>query len=72
MRNEIDESFGKGWNQPFEIDMADRVRRLPAYLFAKINELMYQKRRSGAADAHCLRAPAARNHVPLTVFSNDS
>src|SRR5262245_30889493 len=48
MRNEIDESFGKGWNQPFEIDVAERVRRLPAYLFAKINELMYQKRRSGA------------------------
>jgi alanine-synthesizing transaminase len=48
MRNEIDESFGKGWNQPFEIDVAERVRRLPAYLFAKINELMYQKRRAGA------------------------
>ncbi len=47
MRNEIDESFGKGWNQPFEIDVAERVRRLPAYLFAKINELMYQKRRAG-------------------------
>ena len=47
MRNELDESFGKGWNQPFAIDVAERVRRLPAYLFAKINELMYQKRRSG-------------------------
>lgn len=47
MRNEVDESFGKGWNQPFEIEVAERVRRLPAYLFAKINELMYQKRRAG-------------------------
>lgn len=47
VRNELDESFGKGWNQPFEIDVADRVRKLPAYLFAKINELMYQKRRAG-------------------------
>jgi alanine-synthesizing transaminase len=47
MRNELDESFGKGWNQPFEINVAERVRRLPAYLFAKINELMYQKRRAG-------------------------
>jgi alanine-synthesizing transaminase len=47
MRNDTDESFGKGWNQPFQIDVADRVRRLPAYLFAKINELMYQKRRAG-------------------------
>lgn len=47
MRNDTEESFGKGWNQPFEIDVAERVRRLPAYLFAKINELMYQKRRAG-------------------------
>jgi len=47
MRNDTDETFGKGWNQPFEIDVAERVRRLPAYLFAKINELMYQKRRAG-------------------------
>jgi alanine-synthesizing transaminase len=47
MRNDNEESFGKGWNEPFEIPVADRVRRLPAYLFAKINELMYQKRRAG-------------------------
>ncbi len=47
MRNDTEESFGKGWNEPFEIPVADRVRRLPAYLFAKINELMYQKRRAG-------------------------
>lgn len=47
MRNDNDESFGKGWNQPFEINVADRVRRLPPYLFAKINELMHQKRQAG-------------------------
>ena len=31
----------------FEIDVAARVQRLPPYLFAKINQLMYQKRRAG-------------------------
>ncbi len=31
----------------FSIAVADRVRRLPPYLFAQINQLMYQKRRSG-------------------------
>jgi alanine-synthesizing transaminase len=34
---------------PFKISIADRVARLPqAYLFGKINALMYQKRRNGA------------------------
>ncbi|MFQ5927329.1 MAG: aminotransferase class I/II-fold pyridoxal phosphate-dependent enzyme [Terriglobia bacterium] len=47
MRNETDETFAKGWNEPFDINVAERVRRLPAYLFAKISELMYQKRRAG-------------------------
>src|SRR6201997_4778652 len=32
---------------PFEINVADRVRRLPPYLFGKINELKYRKRRDG-------------------------
>jgi alanine-synthesizing transaminase len=32
---------------PFRIEVADRVRRLPPYLFAEINRLMYQKRRAG-------------------------
>jgi len=32
---------------PFTIEVADRVRRLPPYLFAEINRLMYQKRRAG-------------------------
>jgi alanine-synthesizing transaminase len=35
-------------NQPFTIEVAERVRRLPPYLFAQINRLMYEKRRSGA------------------------
>jgi alanine-synthesizing transaminase len=32
---------------PFRIDVADRVKRLPPYLFGKINQLKYQKRRAG-------------------------
>ena len=33
--------------QPFQINVADRVKRLPPYLFGKINELKYDKRRAG-------------------------
>jgi alanine-synthesizing transaminase len=33
--------------QPFTIQVADRVKRLPPYLFAQINKLMHQKRRAG-------------------------
>src|SRR5262245_19260738 len=32
---------------PFRIHVADRVRRLPPYLFGKINDLKYRKRRAG-------------------------
>jgi alanine-synthesizing transaminase len=32
---------------PFHIDVADRVKRLPPYLFGKINSLKHQKRRAG-------------------------
>jgi alanine-synthesizing transaminase len=32
---------------PFQINVADRVRRLPPYLFGKINDLKYRKRRAG-------------------------
>src|ERR1700758_2319001 len=32
---------------PFQIDVADRVKRLPPYLFGKINELKQRKRRAG-------------------------
>ncbi|MHB8899365.1 MAG: aminotransferase class I/II-fold pyridoxal phosphate-dependent enzyme [Thermoguttaceae bacterium] len=31
----------------FSIPVADRVKRLPPYLFARINKLMYEKRRAG-------------------------
>jgi alanine-synthesizing transaminase len=33
--------------QPFSIQVADRVKRLPPYLFAQINKLMHEKRRAG-------------------------
>jgi alanine-synthesizing transaminase len=32
---------------PFAINVAERVRRLPPYLFGKINDLKYRKRRDG-------------------------
>src|SRR2546425_5495293 len=32
---------------PFRIDVADRVKRLPPYLFGKINDLKYRKRQAG-------------------------
>lgn len=32
---------------PFQIDVADRVKRLPPYLFGKINALKHHKRRAG-------------------------
>src|SRR2546427_9839905 len=32
---------------PFHIDVADRVKRLPPYLFGKINDLKQRKRRAG-------------------------
>jgi alanine-synthesizing transaminase len=34
-------------DKPFVIEVADRVKRLPPYLFAQINRLMYEKRRAG-------------------------
>jgi alanine-synthesizing transaminase len=44
-----DRSIGEqtSTNQPFKIEVADRVRRLPPYLFAQINKLLYDKRRAG-------------------------
>src|SRR5262245_40122902 len=32
---------------PFKIEVAERVKRLPPYLFARINAVKYQKRRAG-------------------------
>jgi alanine-synthesizing transaminase len=34
-------------DRAFSIEVSDRVKRLPPYLFARINKLMYQKRRAG-------------------------
>jgi alanine-synthesizing transaminase len=31
----------------FSIEVSDRIKRLPPYLFARINKLMYEKRRAG-------------------------
>ncbi len=42
---QVDEPVLK--NVPFGIDVSDRVRRLPPYLFAQINRLMYEKRHAG-------------------------
>jgi len=36
-----------GESRPFKVQLADRVLRLPPYLFARINTLLYQKRRAG-------------------------
>ena len=33
--------------RPFQVEVADRVKRLPPYLFARINAVKYQKRRAG-------------------------
>jgi alanine-synthesizing transaminase len=35
-------------NEPFRVEVSERMKRLPPYLFARINALMYQKRRAGA------------------------
>lgn len=37
-----------GSSEPFTIDVSTRVRRLPPYLFARLNGLKAQKRRAGA------------------------
>src|SRR5690606_11513373 len=34
-------------DQPFRIPVADRVKRLPPYMFGKINKFKYQKRVAG-------------------------
>jgi len=33
--------------KPFPIEVSDRVRRLPPYLFAELNRMKYEKRRAG-------------------------
>ncbi len=34
--------------RPFTIDVSERVKRLPPYLFAELNKLKYEKRKTGA------------------------
>ncbi|MDR1477924.1 MAG: aminotransferase class I/II-fold pyridoxal phosphate-dependent enzyme [Planctomycetaceae bacterium] len=34
--------------RPFGVDVSERVKRLPAYLFAELNKLKYEKRKAGA------------------------
>ena len=36
-----------GENKPFRVQLADRVLKLPPYLFGRINALLYKKRRAG-------------------------
>ena len=44
MRSETEASFS---DEPFSIPVADRVKRLPPYLFGKINKLKHKKRQDG-------------------------
>jgi alanine-synthesizing transaminase len=48
MTQEPSANGGTQPTEPFRIELADRMSRLPPYLFARINALMYQKRRAGA------------------------
>jgi len=47
MDNEPQSGEPVNLDRPFSVRVAERVRRLPPYLFAQINRLMYEKRRSG-------------------------
>ncbi len=42
----VDDQTGN--NEPFHVEPAQRVKRLPPYMFGQINSLLYQKRRAGA------------------------
>ncbi len=44
MRSESEVPFA---DNPFQVPVADRLKRLPPYLFGKINKLKYQKRVAG-------------------------
>lgn len=48
MSDEISSGEPTNRERPFSISVADRVRRLPSYLFAEINRLLHEKRRAGA------------------------
>ena len=36
-----------GAAEPFKVELATRMQRLPPYLFGRINAMLYQKRRAG-------------------------
>lgn len=38
---------GNGAPEPFKVELAARMQRLPPYLFGRINAMLYQKRRDG-------------------------
>ena len=42
-----DPGNSNGAREPFKIEMAARMHRLPPYVFARINAMLYQKRRAG-------------------------
>jgi alanine-synthesizing transaminase len=42
-----DPAHTNGNREPFKIEMAARMHRLPPYVFARINAMLYQKRRAG-------------------------
>jgi len=47
MTFEKDDFDGADTSEPFRIEVASRVNRLPPYLFGRINGLLYEKRRRG-------------------------
>jgi len=47
MSYERDDLDGADISEPFHIQVASRVARLPPYLFGRINGLLYEKRRTG-------------------------
>ncbi|MHC4406720.1 MAG: aminotransferase class I/II-fold pyridoxal phosphate-dependent enzyme, partial [Planctomycetota bacterium] len=47
MNRQSDPAAPVDQNRTFSIQVAERVKRLPPYLFARINKLMYEKRRAG-------------------------
>jgi len=47
MSHEPEEQHQPPSARPYTVEVADRVKRLPPYLFARINQLMHEKRRAG-------------------------
>ncbi len=48
MSQEIEPQDPPHFSEPFQVEVAARVKRLPPYLFGRINQLMYEKRQAGA------------------------